>query len=126
MTPSVNARNVEGRSILSLLVGRELQRCLELVWNTSKTSAAILQAWNRLDPVLAIRWLLEVKSIDVNNRDVRNQNALIHATKVGFRRAVAMLLDHSKCALETKKRSLIYAVNAGRDEIAYLLLTSIT
>ena len=122
MTPLINACDEEGRSILSLLAGKELRRCFELTWNTAKTSAAIAQARNRLDPVLAIRWLLEVKGIDTDSRDSRNENALIHAVKAGFSEVVSVLLDRPECDLGMKRRSLIHAVKEGFEEIVHLLL----
>ena len=125
MTPSINAYDDEGRSILSLLAGREPQRCFELTWNTAKTSASILHAWNRLDPVLAIQWLLGVKNIDTDSRDMRNENALIHAVKAGFLEAVSMLLYRPECNVGTKRRCLLHAVERGHEEIAHILLSSI-
>ena len=106
LTPSLNACDMEGRSILSLLAGKELLRCFKLIWNTKKTSAAIPHAWDRLAPALAIRWLLEVKSIDPNIRDKGDENALIHAAKAGFPEAISMLWDRSECDLEMKRQSL--------------------
>ena len=125
MTPSVNACDWQKRSILSLLARKELQSCFDLIWDPSKTSVAILQARNHVDPERAIQWLLEVMSIDPDSRDIRNQSALIYAVKAGFREAVTMLLERNECTLVMKKQSLIHAAEERDEEIVQLLLISL-